>query len=64
MVNGYTFYKYAKAGKVWVCSSKSSANCQAKIRYDKIRVAPIVFDHNHAPPQYYITKNGEYVKIV
>lgn len=62
MVDEYTFYKNCTFGKMWVCSSKCALQCGAKIRYDNDHVKPCNLDHNHPPPKYFITKDGEYVK--
>lgn len=62
MLNGYTFSRMSTDLR-WYCSKKKGG-CKAKVVLDSDQ--KIVYasnEHNHAPPQYHITANGNYVLI-
>ncbi|XP_028174352.1 uncharacterized protein LOC114362959 [Ostrinia furnacalis] len=61
MVDDYTFYKTNKNSKVWVCSRKTRGDCSARIKIDRGRFFPCCLDHNHEPPKFHITEEGQYV---
>ncbi|KAL0831905.1 hypothetical protein ABMA28_001424 [Loxostege sticticalis] len=64
MLDGFTFNKQASKGKFWVCTSKGTSRCEAKVRLeDPTTVVPYNLTHNHRPPSYHVTKEGRYVKV-
>ncbi|KAL0881494.1 hypothetical protein ABMA27_001345 [Loxostege sticticalis] len=64
MINGYTFSKLSTNSKTWLCSNRFSYKCEAKIKMDGLeRVTESHLNHNHSPPQYYVSPDGKYVKI-
>ncbi|KAL0881500.1 hypothetical protein ABMA27_001351 [Loxostege sticticalis] len=63
MLDGFTFNKQTSKGKFWVCTSKCSSRCEAKVRLENpTTVVPYNLTHNHRPPSYHITKDGRYIK--
>ncbi|XP_064292230.1 uncharacterized protein LOC128672203 [Plodia interpunctella] len=60
MLNGYTFAQN-HSPRLWYCSQKRNG-CKAKINMShKGRILYADKDHCHTPPEYYVTKTGEYV---
>jgi hypothetical protein len=60
---GYTYYKAGRAAKIWICTSKYTNLCEAKIKHVNNSFIPVHLDHNHPPPKFHVTKEGKYVKI-
>lgn len=60
MLGGYTFAQVHN--NRWYCSKKK-IGCKARIKMDTDSVTILEANnvHNHDPPQYYVTKEGEYV---
>lgn len=48
----------------WYCTRKKTIACPAKARTDKdgYVLTFLLEGHNHEPPIYHVTENGEYVK--
>ncbi|KAL0881501.1 hypothetical protein ABMA27_001352 [Loxostege sticticalis] len=64
MINGFTFNKQCAKGKMWICTSKGTSRCDAKVRMeDPSTVIPYNIQHNHPPPKYHVTKDGKYIKL-
>ncbi|KAG7309840.1 hypothetical protein JYU34_004351 [Plutella xylostella] len=50
----------------WVCSKNKRGKCKAylKAHSETPDVPTEIFDvHNHEPPIYHITKEGDYIKV-
>lgn len=66
LIDGYTYSKNTtirQGGTRFACSSTISKNCKAYVHMSTGNVilkAMIV--HNHAPPEFHITKDGRYLK--
>lgn len=63
MLGGFTFAQ-VNSKRHWYCS-KRKMGCKAKIKMDVDEVTILEADnvHNHEPPQYHVTRNGEYVLL-
>ncbi|KAL0831889.1 hypothetical protein ABMA28_001419 [Loxostege sticticalis] len=61
VVNGYTFSKWGRSN-TWVCS-KYKKRCLAKVKIEIGTVFGYQLEHNHTPPTYHISKNGEYISL-
>ncbi|CAK1543876.1 unnamed protein product [Leptosia nina] len=66
LFNGYT---YASRGSLYTAyCSKRDTGCQARIKFSRDGQKRIllyesrIYCHDHPPPDYIVTKNGEYVK--
>lgn len=58
--------KGAKGIVRWYCSRRSRGNCKACLKANRETPAlPIEISgtHNHEPPQFYIAKDGNYVRL-
>ncbi|KAL0881475.1 hypothetical protein ABMA27_001338 [Loxostege sticticalis] len=64
MVDGYTFSKANKISRTWHCSSSGMMNCKARVRIDRSNtLVCVLLEHNHPPPNYVVTKDGQYCKV-
>ncbi|KAL0881474.1 hypothetical protein ABMA27_001337 [Loxostege sticticalis] len=59
MVQNHAFTQTTTDNRYWHCFKKQSTRCPAKIRFDE-RGNLAFFDrnHNHEPPQYHKTQDG------
>ncbi|KAL0831884.1 hypothetical protein ABMA28_001414 [Loxostege sticticalis] len=63
MIDGYTFSKANKISRTWHCSSSGMMNCKAHVRIDRSNtLVCVLLEHNHPPPKYIVTKDGQYCK--
>ncbi|KAL0881473.1 hypothetical protein ABMA27_001336 [Loxostege sticticalis] len=61
LVQSYAFTITSGNDRYWHCNSKPSTGCTAKFRFNRSGV--VVFQdlrHNHQPPKYFRTQDGEY----
>ncbi|GBP52286.1 hypothetical protein EVAR_9198_1 [Eumeta japonica] len=66
MYQGYTynFQCETKYGRNWVCSSRRHRNCKAAISTtDCLEFIKEWNEHNHHPPAFHVTSDGNYVRI-
>ncbi|KAL0831902.1 hypothetical protein ABMA28_001421 [Loxostege sticticalis] len=61
VVKGFTFSRWSRS-KSWVCSKKSRG-CPAKVKFEFDTVVPYNLEHNHEPPNFYVSKEGHLIKI-
>ncbi|KAL0881502.1 hypothetical protein ABMA27_001353 [Loxostege sticticalis] len=62
LIDNFTYYK--RKGRIWTCSSRTSSHCTAKIRLEKNHQVTVVsLEHNHPPPKFRVTEDGEYIKV-
>lgn len=66
ILNGYSFSKntMAKNGNCrYTCSNAASKKCKAYLHLNSdCVITKIIEEHNHEPPQYFVTKSGHYVR--
>lgn len=65
LFNKYTFSKIGSANfNYYGCSKKSMLMCKARISFDKDWNIKQVFDeHNHPPPNLFVTPSGKYYLV-
>ncbi|KAJ8724556.1 hypothetical protein PYW08_016030 [Mythimna loreyi] len=64
MIQDFTFAQTTSDHRYWNCSSKYSAKCPAKLRFNDS--GQLIFHelvHNHDAPSFFRTKDGSYVKL-
>ncbi|XP_048007072.1 uncharacterized protein LOC125242337 isoform X1 [Leguminivora glycinivorella] len=67
MLNNYTF-KYNEHSKRYYCSqsnnTKTPVKCKSSVKLDKVTglIVSLREEHNHPPPRYMLTADGQYIK--
>lgn len=63
MLNNYT-YRYNVHAKRYYCSKSKKPNlCKSSLKLDDNGLVSFLkAEHNHAPPNYLVTKDGQYIK--
>ncbi|CAH0399073.1 unnamed protein product [Chilo suppressalis] len=64
MLGEYTFTQTTSDQRYWNCSKKLSTFCPAKLRFNSDgKLVDYKLTHNHSPPNYVVTKDGNYIKF-